>query len=88
MKFITKFDISRVTLADIPEVVEQFRSYGAPSVNFDTAEISCIFEVGEGGAAEDLWDLRDVCEEIEANLGSYVSLGDARIPKPTLFEAS
>ena len=82
MQYKSTIDVSTVTLSGIEEVTEIIRGYGTVSVNLAQAEITCIFEVGEGGVAVDLWDLRDELAEIETQLDGYGSY--LRVPKPIL----
>jgi hypothetical protein len=87
MKYTTKFDISQVTLGSVEEVAELFRSYATVTIDYSHKEIVCIFDVGKNGAADDLWDLRDVFTELETQLVGYVDYGEETLPKPEPWEA-
>lgn len=80
----TYIDLGDTSVRDIAEVVDSLRDLGAPSYDPLTHIVTVDYEIGPDGAADDLWDLRGVIEDIEANLSQWVPTPD--IAKPVLVD--
>jgi hypothetical protein len=74
-----------VRVSEVESVVEMLREFGHPKLNFSSTEpllpvsVTVDWEVGHENGIADLWDLREIIEEIEANLSSY---GTFKLGKP------
>lgn len=79
-QYETTLDLLDAHPRDLPAITEMARQFGAARVDTGS-QMTVTFQVGGERDIADLWDLRVACEELEANLGSYLP-GPVRIDKP------
>lgn len=70
--YTTTIDLRGLRVELIDEVEELLRTVGTPALHLSETKAVLTMDVGPGGVAEDMWDLRELCEELEANLSGYV----------------
>ena len=79
-RYQIKIDVSQARVADLRSILEKLREYGTASyLGADSLSVLATFEVGDG-TINDLWDLREMFEELEAELSGW--LGVCKLDKP------
>lgn len=83
MKYRTEVDISGCTVGNTQTLLDMGREQGEAVLSEDGLNIILTFDVGtKDGGPEDLWDLRSVIEELEANLSGYLDSWHIAKPVP------
>jgi hypothetical protein len=77
-RYRTTINIAQAQIDSTHDILDLARQHGEASIE-DGANLVVTFEVGGREGIPDLWDLREVIEELQSNLSSYF---DCTIPKP------
>lgn len=89
-KTYLSFTNAHLYISSVSELVEMLREQGYPEIDFSPDKIPVgvwvTWEVGDPEGIADLWDLRDIVEEVNANLSSY-SLGPIAKPEEVVGDA-
>lgn len=73
--------LNGLRLDDVDTVIDLLRQYGFPhQVDLAAMTVTVDYQVGELNGIADLWDLRELVEETEAQLDGY--LHHPKIGKP------
>lgn len=69
MDYETTIIVQDITLSALDDLIQSIQEYGTAEFRFKDKTVHAVFEVGDSeiASAPDLWDLRDIFIEIEAN---------------------
>jgi hypothetical protein len=85
-QYFVDLPTGNLRVSEIGEVLEILRGQGSAELQVSgkiPMSIRAIFDVGPGGAADDLWDLRDLFNELNDQLGGYGdNPRDVQLDKP------